>query len=60
MAQTGGTIAGNTRKEIEKKIGKSVLSNQRAVQLNHVVTGIIEGTEEIVSVRKTDIDNQDA
>lgn len=60
VAQTGGTIAGNTRKEIEKKIGKSVLSNQRAVQLNHVVTGIIEGTEEIVSVRKTDIDNQDA
>lgn len=60
VAQTGGTIAGNTRKEIEKKIGKSVISNQRAVQLNHVVTGIIEGTEEIVSVRKTDIDNQDA
>jgi len=33
IAKQGGTIAGNTRKEIEEKTGKKVISNQNAKQL---------------------------
>ena len=33
IAQQGGTIAGNTRKEIEEKIGKSVVSTKKANRL---------------------------
>jgi hypothetical protein len=33
IAKQGGTIAGNTRKEIEKKTGKKVVSKQNAKQL---------------------------
>jgi hypothetical protein len=33
VAKQGGTIAGNTRKEIEAKTGKKIVSNQNAKQL---------------------------
>jgi hypothetical protein len=33
VAKQGGTIAGNTRKEIEEKTGKKVITNQNAKQL---------------------------
>jgi len=33
IAKQGGTIAGNTRKEIEEKTGKKVVTNQNAKQL---------------------------
>ena len=33
VARQGGTIAGNTRREIEAKTGKKVVSNQNAKQL---------------------------
>jgi hypothetical protein len=35
IAKQGGTIAGNTRREIEEKTGKKVLSKQNAKQLFH-------------------------
>jgi hypothetical protein len=34
IAKQGGTIAGNTRKEIEEKTGKKVVTSQNAKQLN--------------------------
>jgi hypothetical protein len=34
IARQGGTIAGNTRKEIEEKTGKRIVSDQNAKQLN--------------------------
>lgn len=34
IAKQGGTIAGNTRKEIEEKTGKKVVTRQNAKQLN--------------------------
>lgn len=34
IAKQGGTIAGNTRKEIEAKSGKKILSNKNAKQLS--------------------------
>ena len=33
IANQGGTIAGNTRKEIEEKTGKKVISQQNAIQI---------------------------
>ena len=42
-AVRGGRIAGNARKELEAEIGHTVISNQNAVQINSVVTNLIEG-----------------
>lgn len=47
VAQTGGAIAGNTRREIEATTGKPVISPQNAAQLNRVVADMIEETAEI-------------
>ena len=42
VARSGGEIAGDTRKAIERRTGKPVVSSQNAAQMNGVVTGIIE------------------
>ena len=42
VANAGGTVAGNARKEIEDRTGRPVITSQNAVQLNNVVTGLIE------------------
>ena len=46
VAQEGGTIAGNARKEIEERTGQSVVTSQNAKQLQNLVTGLIEGVSE--------------
>lgn len=43
IARRGGKIAGETRKSIEADTGKPVITSQNAVQLNQVVTDMIEG-----------------
>lgn len=35
IAKQGGTIAGNTRKEIEEKTGKNVVTKSNAKKLNN-------------------------
>lgn len=42
VAQEGGTIAGNARKEIEERTGQPVVTSQNAKQLQNLVTGLIE------------------
>ena len=42
VARSGGEIAGDTRKAIEQRTGKPVITSQNAVQLNAVVTQMIE------------------
>ena len=42
VAKEGGAVAGNARKDIEQRTGKSVITAQNAKQLNTVVTGMIE------------------
>ena len=42
VANAGGTVAGNARKEIEDRTGRPVITPQNAVQLNSVVTDLIE------------------
>ncbi len=43
VAQEGGTIDGNARKEIEERTGQPVITSQNAKQLQNLVTGLIEG-----------------
>ena len=42
VAQKGGSIAGNTRKEIEETIGKPVITAQNANDFRQLVTDIVE------------------
>ena len=43
VARRGGKVAGNARREIEFDIGKPVITSQNAVQLNTLLTDMIEG-----------------
>ena len=42
VAQRGGQVAGNARKEIEQQTGRPIVTAQNAAQLNEVVTNVIE------------------
>ena len=42
MANRGGKIAGNARKELETEIWHSIISEKSASELNSVVTNLIE------------------
>lgn len=46
VAHEGGSVAGNARKDIEKRTGRQVITAENAKQLNSVVTGMIEGVSE--------------
>ena len=41
-AKNGGEVAGNARRDIERRTGKPVITSQNAAQLNNVVTDLIE------------------
>ena len=47
VAKQGGSVAGNARKEIEQKSGRTVITSKNAVELNEVVTDLIDGVSEI-------------
>lgn len=52
IAQRGGKIAGNARKELEKEIGHTVISDKNAseihsVGLDSVVTNLVENTSQL-------------
>lgn len=47
VANEGGTIAGNARKEIEEASGRPVITEKNATQLNEVVTGMIARISDI-------------
>ena len=42
VAQEGGTIVGNARKEIEERTGQPVVTSKNAKQLQNLVTGVSE------------------
>ena len=42
MAQKGGSIAGNTRKEIEDTTGKPVITAKNARDFRQLITDIVE------------------
>ncbi len=43
VAQRGGRVAGNARKEIERQTGRPIVTSHNAARLNEVVTNVIEG-----------------
>lgn len=47
VARSGGKVAGDARKAIERQTGVPVITSQNAAQLNQVVTNLIEVTSEI-------------
>ena len=47
VAREGGSVAGNARKDIEKRTGRPIITSENAKQLNGVVTELIEGVSEL-------------
>ncbi len=43
IAQSGGKVAGDTRKSIEAQTGKSIITSENAIKLQKVVLDVIEG-----------------
>ena len=46
VAQAGGEVAGDARRSIEARTGRPVITSENAVQLNAVVTNLLEGVAE--------------
>ena len=47
VARSGGKVAGDARKAIERQTGVPVITSKSAAQLNQVVSNLIEATSEI-------------
>lgn len=47
VAKRGGSIAGNARRELEEEIGHSVITQKNAMQLNVIVTEMIESVSKM-------------
>ena len=45
-AREGGSVAGNARKDIEKRTGKSVISSENMKKLGKAVTSLLENSQE--------------
>lgn len=59
VAKAGGGIAGIARKALEERIGKSVITSESAVQLNAVVSDMIESSAAVVEERTEDENDSD-
>lgn len=44
VAQAGGSVAGNARRDLEQRLGRPVITSANAAQLNHVVTQMIKAS----------------
>ena len=44
VAVEGGSVAGNARKDLENRLGHTLITSQNALQMNHVVTQMIEAS----------------
>ena len=53
VARSGGKVAGDARKAIERQTGVPVITSKSAAQLNQVVTKLIEATDEIANKDKS-------
>jgi hypothetical protein len=52
VAERGGKIAGSARRAIEEETGKTVITSKSAMQLNHVITQMIEASANTVAEKK--------
>mgnify|MGYP002857440659 FL=1 len=57
VAQAGGSVAGNARKDLEQRLGRPIITKQNAAQLNHVVTQMIEAS--VATVDESDEKNEE-
>ncbi len=48
VVQAGGSVAGNARKDLEQRLGRPIITSQKAMQLNHVVLQMIEASVELI------------
>lgn len=48
IARRGGSIAGEARRQIEMQTGKSAVTAKNAVQLNHVITEMLEASADVI------------
>ena len=49
VAQAGGSVAGNARKDLEQRLGRPIITSQNAMQLNHVVTQMLEASASLTA-----------
>ena len=56
VAQAGGSVAGNARKDLEQRLGKPIITAHNAAQLNHVVTQMIEASASAPDNPLTNVD----
>lgn len=59
VAQKGGSIAGNTRKEIEDTTGKPVITSQNAKDFRQLITDIVEDAAAMPEQTEEKDDNKD-
>lgn len=59
VAKAGGGIAGIARKALEERIGKSVITSENAVQLNAIVSDMIESSAAVAEERTEDENDSD-
>ena len=55
VARRGGAVAGNARRDLELQLGRPVITNKNAAQLNHVVTQMIEASANAVDDEESDV-----
>ena len=59
IAQAGGSVAGNARKDLEQRLGRPIITSQNAAQLNHVVTQMIEASVAVADESTTTDESDD-
>lgn len=59
IAKRGGSVAGNARRDLEKQLGRSVITSENAAQLNHVVIQMIEASAAAVDEARDNGDEND-
>ncbi len=60
VAQAGGSVAGNARKDLEQRLGRPIITSRSAAQLNHVVTQMIEASVAAADESTTTGDSDDS
>ena len=58
VAKEGGGIAGNARKEIEQKTGKSVITSKNAVDLSKLIEDVVKDPLDKKQGKKDDVGNE--
>ncbi|WP_304177097.1 Bro-N domain-containing protein [Leptotrichia trevisanii] len=59
VAKRGGTIAGNTRKEIEADTGKSVITAKNAVDFSKLIEDVVKDIPDIVKNCKDEVKSKE-